>query len=393
MKKVLVLMGCLILSCAALFAADEQALFDAVKSKNLARVNMYRYANANQLFKQGGKAMTAFQLAVENGDMNIATVLLVDGNADVNADFGVEPPLFIAIRNNDSEMIELLVKYGAKINAHFNNTVPIVYAITNGGGNGGDMIKTMIRAAENNNQSIDLAYRDLEGRTVLHYAVTGGDFSTGKGTAGADVVAEILQISGSDSLLKSQDRTGNTPIHWCVKGGANAAVFRNLVARPAGTEACNITNNDGFTPLALFLYMTESQTNYVAWDMLNVFLSVPGFKMNTMAMPQNYGGDNGIFRLIRRGASSERELLTCLQTITRNDKTLASFEDANGVPMLCIAIYEDWNPAIVDFLIKNYRGDWKKIRESGRGGKNAIEIMRANHSEDLYQDIFDLYMN
>ena len=393
MKKLIFLSGCLIASCAALFAADEQQLFDAVKSKNLSRVNMYSYANANQLFKQGGKAMTAFQLAVENRDVIIADALLSDGNADVNADFGIEPPLFIAVRNNDTAMIELLMNHGADINVSFKNTVPIIYAITNGGGNGGDMIKTMIRTAKNNNQRINLAYRDVEGRSVLDYAVTGGDFETGQGTAGADVVATILQISGADNLLKSKDGTGNTPIHWCVKGGANAAVFRHLIARPAGAEACNILNNDGFTPLALFLYMTESQQNFVAWEILNGFLNVPGFKVSAMAMPTNYGGDNGIFRLIRRGASSEREMITCLETITRNDKTLASFTDANGIPMLCIAIHEDWNPAIVECLIKNYRGDWKKIREGGRGGKNAIEIMRANHSEDLYQDIFDLYMN
>ena len=393
MKKLITLVGGLLVSCAALFAVDESQLFNAVEAKDLRRVNNYIYANANQLFKQGGKSMTAFQLAVENQDKIIADALLSDGNADVNADFGVEPPLFIAIRNNDSEMIELLVNHGANVNAPFKNTVPIIYAITNGGGNGGDMIRTIIRAAKNNNQNINLTYRDLDGRNALDYAVTGGSFLSGQATAGVDVVNEILQISGSDNLFKSQDRTGNTPVHWCVKGGANVVIFKRLMARPIAAECCNILNNDGFTPLALFLYQTESQQNHVAWEVLNAFLSVPGFKMSSMAMPKNYGGDNGIFRLIRMGASSERDLLNCLKTITRNDKTLASFQDETGEPMLCIAIDEEWNPAIVEFLIDNYKGDWQKLRKSGRGGKNAIEIMRANHSEDLYQDIFDKYMN
>ena len=102
--------------CTLGFSADERALFDAVKTKNLAKVNQYIYANANQRFEYGGKAMTAFQLAVENGSTQIAKSLIVDGNADVNADNGDEPPLFIAARNNDLEMFELLINSNANLN-------------------------------------------------------------------------------------------------------------------------------------------------------------------------------------------------------------------------------------------------------------------------------------
>lgn len=386
MKKLIFLSGCLIASCAALFAADEQQLFDAVKSKNLSRVNMYSYANANQLFKQGGKAMTAFQLAVENGDLNIATALLVDGNADVNADYGVEPPLFIAIRNNNSKMMNLLLHHGADINIMYNNLTPILVCVTKARGNSSHILRELIKSAENNGISIDWSWQDEKRRGILHYACTGGDFNTMQ-NGNADIVGLLLESSLCP--VTAQDVNGWTALHMAAYAGRSEIMFQFLKGRN-GSEAFSIENHDGFTPIGLLIFNSKT-TGRLDLGIITVAASKVNFTVEYLNPPANTMSDNGIFVIAEN--SDTNRVCQIFESFSKSNNKLAELKDRNGTPLLCRAVQDDWNPEIVKILLKNYRGDWKKIREGGRRGKNAIEIMRANHSEDLYQDIFDLYMN
>lgn len=386
MKKLIFLSGCLIASCAALFAADEQQLFDAVKSKNLSRVNMYSYANANQLFKQGGKAMTAFQLAVENGDLNIATALLVDGNADVNADYGVEPPLFIAIRNNNSKMMNLLLHHGADINIMYDNLTPILYCITKAHGNSSQTLYNLIKSAENNGISIDWSWRDEFRRGILHYACTGGDFNMMR-NGDADAVGLLLESSLCPST--AQDVNGWTALHMAAYAGRSEIMLQFLKGRN-GSEAFSIENRDGVTPIGLLIFNSET-TDRLDLGIIATAVSKMKFTVEYFNPPADAMSDNGIFVIAEN--SDTNRVCQIFESLSKSNNKLAELKDRNGTPLLCRAVQDNWSSEIVEILLKNYRGDWKKIREGGRGGKNVIEIMRANHSEDLYQDIFDLYMN
>jgi len=137
--------------CTLGFAASDAdiALFNAVKVKRLDLVNAYvRSANANARFEWAGKSMTTFQMALENKDVNIAKVLIADGNADVNAGWGDEPPIFIVAREKDSGLTELLIGSGADVNSTYNGMTPVIYSVMTGE-NAGPFLHSFENIAKN----------------------------------------------------------------------------------------------------------------------------------------------------------------------------------------------------------------------------------------------------
>lgn len=430
MKKLIFLSGCLIASCAALFAADEQQLFDAVKSKNLSRVNMYSYANANQLFKQGGKAMTAFQLAVENGDLNIATALLVDGNADVNADYGVEPPLFIAVRKNNLKMVQLLLQYGAEPNLQYGDKLPIfiaadnqnekifaelikkgadvnsgyndkpliAYLLSNGKNtNRNTLIEVLCSTADQTGQRINWGWNDRDGRNILHYAVSGGDFNNFQGGS-AGSVDYIIRKAGqgnSGAMQRQKDNeTGSTPLHFAVEGG-NPDIVRALARTSESSQVMKSTDAHGFNPLGRYIF-TNAQSTHVNYDLIKCLVEVPGVTISSFAMPRNYkNGENGLFILLgKKGGATTQDIVDFINILGQQDKTIAGVSDPNGDSLLCVGVNERWDPAIIDALLEYYDGDFLALTAKVKGERrDAVEIMRLNHSERQYQSIFDRYMN
>lgn len=386
MKKLIIGLLIFVSIVSSVWGYDENYLFNAVESKNLSRVQNYLHANANQLFKQGNRHISAFQLAVDMKLYSIAETLIVDGNAEINADFGVEPPLFIAIRNNDQRMVELLMNHGADPNLEYNGKTAFIYTITNGGqSTSSHLFDLLVKYSKQRGFYIDWYWKDNDGRTFLHYAVTGGNFITGQGGVNS-TVASILR-NGSQ-LVKEQDKNGDTPLHWACKSNVSEGILRLLLNTPEATEALRMTNNDGFNPLALYIFTSVSQ-GFVNYETLLTLVNIPGFQYSSMNMPASYRMDNGLFELARLDNTTATDLLQVMRIICRKEEKLASFKDSTGVPMLCVAVDEEWDPDIVELLIDEYDGDWTKLRD---GKNNAIDIMRKNRSEDLYQDIFDAYM-
>lgn len=370
--------------CTLGFAASDAdiALFNAVKTKNLAKVNQYIYANANQRFEYGEKAMTAFQLAVENGSTQIAKSLIIDGNADVNADDGDEPPLFIAVRNGDTEMFELLINSNANVNKAYKGQPITLYTIMQTNGSSNTISRIIIKRF---GDRLDWNWQDNNKRTILHYAVAGGDFQTMRGNVSPDIVADLLS-SGLCNVAVA-DVNGWTPLHIAAQSGNKQLMYILLRSKDAN-QLLNVKDNEGYTPITRYIKNAYSE-NRLDIGVILLAMGKCNFTLDDFNFPTEAMSNNGIF-LIAENKDTSR-VINFFRELSKNNRMLATLEDKDGIPLLCHAIENEWAPEIVDIVMQNYRGDWKKIRIKGRNGKNAIDIMRQNHSEDLYQDIFDKY--
>lgn len=370
--------------CTLGFAASDAdiALFNAVKTKNLAKVNQYIYANANQRFEYGEKAMTAFQLAVENGSTQIAKSLIIDGNADVNADDGDEPPLFIAVRNGDTEMFELLINSNANVNKAYKGQPITLYTIMQTNGSSNTISRIIIKRF---GDRLDWNWQDNNKRTILHYAVAGGDFQTMRGNVSPDIVADLLS-SGLCNVAVA-DVNGWTPLHIAAQSGNKQLIYILLRSKDAN-QLLNVKDNEGYTPITRYIKNAYSE-NRLDIGVILLAMGKCNFTLDDFNFPTEAMSNNGIF-LIAENKDTSR-VINFFRELSKNNRMLATLEDKDGIPLLCHAIENEWAPEIVDIVMQNYRGDWKKIRIKGRNGKNAIDIMRQNHSEDLYQDIFDKY--
>ncbi len=370
--------------CTLGFSADERALFDAVKTKNLAKVNQYIYANANQRFEYGEKAMTAFQLAVENGSTQIAKSLIIDGNADVNADDGDEPPLFIAVRNGDTEMFELLINSNANVNRAYKGQPITLYTIMQANGSSNTISRIIIKRF---GDRLDWNWQDNNKRTILHYAVAGGDFQTMRGNVSPDIVADLLS-SGLCNVAVA-DVNGWTPLHIAAQSGNKQLIYILLRSKDAN-QLLNVKDNEGYTPITRYIKTAYSEKR-LDIGVIMLAMGKCNFTLDDFNFPSETMSNNGIFLIAENKDTTK--VINFFRELSKNNKMLATLEDKDGIPLLCHAIENEWNPDIVDIVMQNYRGDWRKIRIKGRNGKNAIDIMRQNRSEDLYQDIFDKYSN
>lgn len=372
--------------CTLGFAASDAdiALFNAVKAKNLAKVNQYIYANANQRFEYGEKAMTAFQLAVENGSTQIAKSLIIDGNADVNADDGDEPPLFIAVRNGDTEMFELLINSNANVNRAYKGQPITLYTIMQANGSSNTISRIIIKRF---GDRLDWNWQDNNKRTILHYAVAGGDFQTMRGNVSPDIVADLLS-SGLCNVAVA-DVNGWTPLHIAAQSGNKQLIYILLRSKDAN-QLLNVKDNEGYTPITRYIKTAYSEKR-LDIGVIMLAMGKCNFTLDDFNFPSETMSNNGIFLIAENKDTTK--VINFFRELSKNNKMLATLEDKDGIPLLCHAIENEWNPDIVDIVMQNYRGDWRKIRIKGRNGKNAIDIMRQNRSEDLYQDIFYKYSN
>lgn len=372
--------------CTLGFAASDAdiALFNAVKAKNLAKVNQYIYANANQRFEYGEKAMTAFQLAVENGSTQIAKSLIIDGNADVNADDGDEPPLFIAVRNGDTEMFELLINSNANVNRAYKGQPITLYTIMQANGSSNTISRIIIKRF---GDRLDWNWQDNNKRTILHYAVAGGDFQTMRGNVSPYIVADLLS-SGLCNVAVA-DVNGWTPLHIAAQSGNKQLIYILLRSKDAN-QLLNVKDNEGYTPITRYIKTAYSEKR-LDIGVIMLAMGKCNFTLDDFNFPSETMSNNGIFLIAENKDTTK--VINFFRELSKNNKMLATLEDKDGIPLLCHAIENEWNPDIVDIVMQNYRGDWRKIRIKGRNGKNAIDIMRQNRSEDLYQDIFDKYSN
>jgi ankyrin repeat protein/L-ascorbate metabolism protein UlaG (beta-lactamase superfamily) len=163
--------------------------------------------------------------AAEQGNVEMARLLL-DAGADIDGyDSDESTPLDVAALRRHREMVSFLIQRGADVNRRDKNLAcPISFAAF-----GGDstIVRMLVDAGS------DLNFRSTQGTTLLHAAGLRGNLWL------MDLIAR------RDGEIDVRTPAGETPLYWAARGGQTAAVKHliELGANPA------LPDTFGRTPL------------------------------------------------------------------------------------------------------------------------------------------------
>jgi ankyrin repeat protein len=171
---------------------------------------------------------TPLHLASWEGAVDVASLLLSSGHADVNRLSGRDgnTPLFCAVAARHIDVARVLVRHGARVEMRTgaDDSSPLHQAAVTGQA---AMCELLIE------RGADIDARDREDNTPLHYAATAGHVRTVK----------TLLVEGAD--VDAQQDIGLTALHWaCHKG--HEKVVKMLLEAGASVD---VTANDGVKPI------------------------------------------------------------------------------------------------------------------------------------------------
>uniref|UniRef100_A0A0E0MD72 PGG domain-containing protein n=1 Tax=Oryza punctata TaxID=4537 RepID=A0A0E0MD72_ORYPU len=223
-------------------------------------------ASASELNKAG---VSPLYLAVMSGSVPALRAIINTSSGDVSS---VGPSsqnaLHAAIFHSSSEMANLLLKWKPCLAGQVdcNGSTPLHFAASDGDRS---MISAILRAAPPGT----VYMKDSEGLSALHVAARMGHAGVVEGIIGAfpnaaelrdghgetflhaaakekrsSVVALAIKSPMLRSLLNSQNRDGNTPLHLAVAAGAPRVVEALL---QEGQVRADVLNEEGHTPLDL----------------------------------------------------------------------------------------------------------------------------------------------
>ncbi len=204
----------------------------------------------------------------------IETQLKKDASAINATDDGGFTGLMKAVSQNDYEKAELLLKYGAGVNARFS----------------GVNIKAMNRDPQ--------VLAHFDGVTPLHLAVMYGNYLTRSDINGIywydpTDMAQLLLNYGAD--VNARDKNNDTPMHklfFMDQSGTEDRRFQMLELLLAYGADINAQNNQGFTMAHI-----AAERNYGAWlqRMIAVYGDIIDFSLkdNAGLTPRNLADKNG----------------------------------------------------------------------------------------------------
>ena len=204
---------------------NQTLLFCASASRVLDIIQSLLKLGADVNCRNGPYYVTPLHVAVRNRYSDAAQLLL-DWGADMNAgDISGDTPLHMAASFGDSDVTQLLLTYGGDVNPrNWAGSTPLHQASTRGHD---DVVQTLI------NFGADINASDNWGAPPLYRASQCGDFG----------MARLLLTLDAD--VNARDSTDSTPLHKASELG-EIEVVQLLLDNGADIEACD---NQGVTSL------------------------------------------------------------------------------------------------------------------------------------------------
>jgi ankyrin repeat protein len=154
-------------------------LFDAIQCRDikqikelLLNIGKCKFCNSCCNFVSNEKNIDEFIdpplfVAVYNNDYNLAEEIIINTDADVNIlNILGNTVIYFAVCNNNLDMVQLLIDYGANLNWNINYNVNL-FTITKN--------KTMLKLLIKNGANIDMD-AGYPGCTLLYYAIVNNDY-------------------------------------------------------------------------------------------------------------------------------------------------------------------------------------------------------------------------
>jgi len=201
----------------------EVDIWTAITNRDTERVKKIIKENPNVVNLKGDDGLTPLYYAVRVKNKEIIDLLIKNG-ADVNARNNIkETPLYYAIfYGNDTEIMELLIENGADVNVKsLGGYTPLHHITTRDAA-----LLLMENGAEINN------VRDKDGRTPLHLAALNGN---------KEVVLILIE---NGAFVNDKNSYNITPLHFAA--AVNKEITEILIENGADV---NVRNNKKETPL------------------------------------------------------------------------------------------------------------------------------------------------
>jgi ankyrin repeat protein len=208
---------------------EDKKNFEAILNNDFIKVETLLQQDVNVNVQQGRFGNTPLHVACSKGNEEIVRLLLKKG-ANVDAQNRQRSiPLHVACGRGNVEIVELLLKQGTGVNVQNKcGDTPLHIAFRKGNEK---TVELLLDAG------VDVNVQGRFGNTPLHYACLSGR---------ADVeIVKLLLDAGAD--INVQDKDKNTPLHYaCLNGRADVEIVKLLL--DAGVDV-NVQNKDKNTPL------------------------------------------------------------------------------------------------------------------------------------------------
>ena len=341
-----ILGGCcvVILSTATIWAAGTEVA-DAVASKNkqVVRTLLQQKADVNAPQTDG---TTALHWAVRWDDLETADLLIKAGANVMASNRNGATPMYLATVNGTPAMVDMLLRAGADANATFltHGETALMFASRTGNV---EVVKMLLDRGANVN-----AKETLRDTTAVSWAAEQNH---------AEVI-RLLAEKGADVKVKSKVVTptggrggppiptgGLSPLVFAAREGGLEAV-KNLIAAGAdpnqttgdGSSAMLVAIQNGHYPVAEFLLNNGADpdlANAKGWSPLYLTVKHRNIETGTIPVPNVAQATPFIYKLLEKGADPNVRSKT--NTEIRNGQRATWFNEAGATPFIRAALCGD----------------------------------------------------
>lgn len=286
----------------------------------------------------------------KNFDKNRFVEQLIEAKASIMAkNIDGDSALSIAIKNNNSNLIDILLKYEDSSTFIKENPLLILNALEDKPDS--NMIDLLINKKA-------LIAQNSDGMTPLHLAVQQGNI---------DILERLIDRKAD---VNAQNKDGMTPLHLAVQQDS-ADILDRLINRKADVNA---QNKDGATPIIIAIENNKRDMFVYLKDQANANMNMP-----------NNAGITPYLLAVRRNFISIHDLVKKkqyekLEELIKLSPDIIYIKDKNGKTCLYNAI-KSGNLNVVELFVNNINESVKyEVLAGGTKGINIIDfaIKQAN---------------